>query len=227
MAGAKVNKMKIHSSRVLAALAAVTLGAFASADELIQNGNFGVTTGSLDHWTVAGDIFNPGNGSTTHDFAFASSQHSHSTRFSADMGIENFTGSTYTSQLSQLFAAAPTSGVASFTAWGYSFDQDVEAKLYYSDSTTSKGTMTFNHAGVQGNDPERGWQQWDLKSLLVPGKTLYGITFTVESGGFNKGNDVFLDDVSLQARPVPEPAPIAALAVGALGLLGRRRKAAR
>ena len=223
--------MKIHSSRVLAALAAVSLGAFASADELIQNGNFGVTTGSLDHWMVAGGIYNPGDGSnTSHDFPEASSVHSHSTRFSADMHVENPTDSTYTSQLSQLFTAVPSSGVSSFSAWGYSFDQDVEAKLYFTDgthNTTSTGMMTFNHAGNQGNDPEGGWQQWDLMSLLVPGKTLYGITFTAQSGGFYKSNDVFIDDVSLVARPVPEPAPIAALAVGALGLLGRRRKATR
>ncbi len=212
----------IRSLAIIATLAA--FGA-ASADEFIQNNNFGVVAGTLDHWITKGDFYSPSDGSDVPvDFISASSQKSHSTRFSAKFGIENFSGSNSNASMEQDFGPVAGSGITSASAWIFSYGQDMTAYILYSDNSNSHMTQDFHHGQQEANDPDQqGWEFWNLTSLIDTGKTVTGIKFAATAGGFNQGNNIFVDDVHVVGS-VPEPGTYAVLGLGVLGVV-RRRKA--
>jgi hypothetical protein len=187
---------------------------------MIQNGNFGVAAGSLLHWTHSGSI-SDNSGTTAHDFVTTTSQRSHSTRFAADMNIENFSNTSFHAEMEQLFSPVPASGVSELSLWAFSFDQDLRVHLLYSDNTSTSLLQHFDKGQQEATDPNHGWEKWDLLGSLDPTKTLKGIRISADSGFLNAGNDILVDDVSVQA--VPEPATMTILALGGLGLLKRRR----
>jgi len=214
--------MNTSVSRSFLLVAAVLAAAFSSADQMIQNGNFGIAAGSLNHWTHSGSITD-NSGTTAHDFITTTSSRSHSTRFSADMNLENFSNSSFHAEMEQTFNPVAASGVSEISLWAFSFDQDLRVNLLYSDNTSTSVTKHFNLGQQEATDPNHGWEKWDLLGSLDTTKMLKGIRIGADSGFLNAGNNILVDDVSIQA--VPEPTTMTALALGGLGLLKRRRRA--
>lgn len=199
----------------------LVLAAHASAVELIKNGSFGFTTGTLDYWTHDGVVSN-GFSKLIKDFASASNEKSHSTYFSADFGVQNDTTMTYSETIGQNFSPVAATDVTSMTFWAYSVYQDIHVDFLYSDSTSTNLVMPVYGASNLQNNYNNGWTMFNLLPALDRTKTLTGIDFHADSESRLSTNDIFIDDVSVQA--VPEPAPMAALGLGALGLLKRRRR---
>lgn len=204
--------------RVLFFAPVLGLAAHASAIELIQNGGF--DTGTLDPWIHNGVMADGGN--TSHDFSSASSVRSHSGPFSADFGIQNSSSTEFDQVLLQHFTPVSGADVTNVSLWAYSFDQDLNVSLIYSDNSATNLRQHFNGGEFASSDPEHGWRMWNLTANVDPTKTLTGIELESESGFIHESNDIFVDDVSVQA--VPEPASVAALGFGALALLKRRRR---
>lgn len=193
---------------------------------MIQNNNFGVLAGTLDHWTHTGSITDPG-GTTSHDFVIATAQKSHSTRFSASMlgNQSNFSGSLWDSELSQSFAPTKPGSITELSFWTFSYGQDLTVKLDYTDGTSTYLSHFFENGINEATDPNGGWEKWDITSL-VANKSLDSITFKVEAGFLNNGNDLYIDDVTVKGTvaSVPGPASLVAFAVGGLRLARRRKK---
>lgn len=212
--------MRTMPLRFLVCAPVLVMAAHASATELIQNGNFGVTTGTLDHWTHTGQIADQ-NGVTDHDFASTSFAHSHSTRYSADFGIQNASSTSFSETLGQTFAPVSGASVTNVSLWAYTFEQTLTVELLYTDKTYTSVQHDFTE-GSFDEHVDQGWRAWDLTTSVDPSKTLTGIAIRADSGFLSPTNDVFIDDVSVQA--VPEPAPMAALGLGTLAFLKRRRR---
>lgn len=66
------------------------------------------------------------------------------------------------------------------------------------------------------------WQRIDV-AFTVPTSGSYELAIRDLEGNVS-GNDFALDDLSLSPAPVPEPASVAALGLGSVGLLKRRRR---
>ena len=115
-------------------------------------------------------------------------------------------------------------GVEEISLFGLSREQNIRVHLLYSDGTASFLSKLF--ANPNPNDPvtNADWSKWDLTSDLDLGKTLVGIELGIDTGGLNAGNAAWIDDVVVRATPVPEPASLAALGIGATALLRRRSR---
>lgn len=101
-----------------------------------------------------------------------------------------------------LYEMGPGDGYVTGDFFNVTWDgQIINGTSVVDNMTSSAGWMTVN-ATVQGD----------------------GGTHTIAFNGFNEGNYVNLDNVSLTAQAVPEPSAFAALGLGLAGLFFKRRK---
>ncbi|CAN5439318.1 hypothetical protein BH11ARM2_BH11ARM2_23160 [soil metagenome] len=103
--------------------------------------------------------------------------------------------------LSNLYAASPAS----------------PASLTFELNGNTINAMPFSATGVGQ------WQQFSATFVATSTLSNFAIRDNVLELG---GNDFGLDDISLTTNAVPEPCSMAALAIGGLALLRRRRKSA-
>jgi hypothetical protein len=110
----------------------------------------------------------------------------------------------------QNFAPVLTSDITQVSAWikrpPFQFSQ---YSFYYNDNPTT----TFL---IQGNSSN--WDFFDITGNLTPGKHLTGFSIFGTSPG-----PAFMDDFTIDANVVPEPASAALAALAAVGVASRRR----
>lgn len=174
--------------------------AFVAASTCSQAANLflnpGFETGTFADWTTGSAPVVTNTEAHTGKFSFAG------------MSSDN---------ISQTFAPVATSSITELSFWGKRigglFDLVV---LTYSDS--SSGNVLVNTIG-KGD----GWTFVDITGDLDAGKSLSGFQIYGTTPG-----PAYLDDFNLQAAPaIPEPSTYALmiLGLGAIGFIGRRRKA--
>ena len=203
------------SRRLLAALPPFALVAGAHAQVFIQNGSFEAGTATtIDNWTVTPTAA-PGN---VADYAGAGTSVYGSRFLALNPGATAAIGSA-TSDFGT--AATGVSYVVTFVYGqfgGNVGDQILNVRI--SDASTPiRGDVITNI--VPSTSFGTIWRQG---SFTFTGTGLpTSVTFSdAGSLGF-LGSDLFVDNV--QVAPVPEPATLAALGLGAAALLRRRRRA--
>jgi len=89
----------------------------------------------------------------------------------------------------------------------------------YGDGTPGEVTMTFAGTVLYQTEPTIG--SWTQQSFTV---TATSTTSQVMIGGDNSPAYNYVDDASFQAVAAPEPASMAALGIGVLALIRRKRR---
>lgn len=185
----------------------VALVASASATELIQDGGF--ESGAFSpNWTASASS---GNVTVTTAQHF---QGTHSARFLVD-NVDGANGS-----LSQFLPSiTPLADISSFTAFVKTAGQTIEMDIEDGKGGLHTFTKTFAF--------NEGWQPWNILTQIKGGNLdqISQIEFTINGHNGGGGHDLYLDNVSLQTQPVPEPCTMIALGGGALAMAVRRRKA--
>ncbi len=169
----------------------------ASAVNLINNPGF--ETGSLSSWTL-----NDNSSGTNWHIA---NDHVHTGRYSAEV--------TGNALIEQTFAPTATASITEVSAW---VKQDPGA-LFIIDLLYTDGSDTLFFA----TPTETDFEKYDLTSMLDPGKFLTTLQVYGYDGGEN--GPTWLDDVTVGVQPTPEPATVAALGLGVVAFVKRRKNA--
>jgi hypothetical protein len=157
--------------------------------------NGGFETGNFNGWTTQAAPFGS-------DFGVAANGvHTHSGTYSAFFG-------SFDSYPDQIFQDVTVTSGAEYIL-GFWLDNEAQSGQEQMIAAWESGVIFRDSAPV-------GWTQF---SFLV---TAHSSTAQVYFGGFDTSDLSYLDDVTLTA--VPEPASLAALALGAIALLRRRRR---
>lgn len=205
----------------LALLALAALGASASAVELVVNGNF--SNGAPDTappWVLSG--VNEAQG-----------------RWPLIANPNSFTGGNINSRALGLadYTGANDSAAQTINTAGYGAAK-LTYRVVFHDAETVVGrdifTLSFGGTVLEtfdfGSAPGSGnslYHVFDRTYDLTPyfdgtAKELRFAQVTDTSNFTSSGT--YIDNVSIQAAPVPEPATLAALGLGALAMLRRRRR---
>ena len=161
--------------------------------------NPGFETGGLSAWTLND------NSSGTNWHVATDQVHSgtHSAEVTGDALIE------------QTFAPTATASITEVSAW---VKQDPGA-LFIIDLLYTDGTDSLFFATPTATS----FVKYDLTGMLDPGKRLTTLQVYGYDGGTN--GPTWLDDVTVNVQPTPEPATLAALGLGAAAMLRRRKRA--
>lgn len=240
--------MKIPSG--ILALSVLALPAFSSASNLLPDGSFELSgAGALDmlssSWNTDLDFRGgPGNGSgdagslyneSTYVVANGIAPHDVHDLFRSDLSAQDgshymiVNGSTDAGKLvlgsSAPIAISPNTNYY-FQGYAASVYPDAPAMLTFKVDYLDSAMNVVNSATGAITAPAMGdnWQLVGFSSLSGSTATSARISI-VNSQLAAGGNDFALDNLSFSNQPVPEPASMAALGLGALGILKRRRKA--
>ena len=182
-------------SASLLALASFALAAH--AQNLVVNPGF--ETGSFSGYTVteASSGSNVSVNSVPHTGAFGAS-------FGAISGLPD--------TISQSIATVP----------GQSYTVSYFLRIRANDQTTNLQGFTASFGGTSQTQPGIVPSEYTLQSF---NSTATSTSTTLSFAAFTLQGFFDLDDVSVVATPVPEPASLAALGLGAVALLKRRKRA--
>lgn len=89
----------------------------------------------------------------------------------------------------QDFTGTPVSEIISVTFWSRQPEEAVQAVDFFYDDGTYTEDIVY---------PGATWQQFDVTSLLIPGKTLTGIRIWGYDGGGPAPDETYMDDISIQ-----------------------------
>jgi hypothetical protein len=172
----------------------------AFADNVLDNPGF--ETGALSPWFNSTDFCGGCTWSVT-------SEDAHGGSFSA---ATNPIGNAGNRLIEQDFAAIATSMITEASLWLKMPDTGIAAVFFrYSDSTTEENIVTVTNL----------WTQFNMTAFLDPGKSLvgFGVFGCTNCPGSSR---TFADDFVVNA--VPEPASLALLGSGLLGIAGIARR---
>lgn len=178
---------------------ATTLAATARAANILTNPGF--ETGSLSPWSNGDDFCGGCTWSVT-------SSDAHSGTYSATV-LGN-------RELLQTFAAIPASSINEVSLW---------IRMPVGGASIAALAFIYSDASVEqfGISPTTDWQKFDLTVDLNLAKSLVGFGVYGCGGCGNNQGTTFVDDFVVDAS-VPEPASLALLGAGLVGLAASRRR---
>ncbi len=185
----------------MATSALMAVAATGNAFNLLSNPGF--ETGSISPWFQAREWGTNGIGQIWHATNTDSNTGSWSGKVESNKEIrQNFLGGPVsTALITAVSVWVKVPEISSFGIW-----------LYYSDATEEMSIHTGSNA----------WVQYNVTANLDVGKSLSGFGVNGYSGGGPAADIVFADD-GLVESAVPEPATLAALGIGAVAFVRRRR----
>lgn len=197
-------------------LSALACGAVAHAN-LIPNGDFeGGVSNFVSDYTLTGDLHPAATynvGTDAHLFHEAWTSFGDHTSGAGKMMIMNGGGDS-SARVWQGDSINLAAGTYTFSFYGASTYPDNPANL-----TVSLNNSVLGSTGVFSANPGT-WNLYSFTFSTAGGASTFVLRDSITAAG---GNDFVIDDINLQA--VPEPTTVAALGLGALGLLKRRKKA--
>ena len=177
-----------------------------AANAQILNGGF--ETGDLSNWIVNG----------TNPSPVVTNVSPHTGSFAALLGTDTGGEPLGDGSMYQSFAVGGGGGTLSF--WTKKFTTDsisFDWQDAYIQSNIGVTLATIFHDCATSD-----WTQWTVNMAPYAGQTVR-LEFLVHQDGFGDDTSMRVDDVTFNA--VPEPASMAALGLGAVALIRRRRKA--
>jgi hypothetical protein len=177
---------------------ALAFGSSAMAVELVTNGGF--ETGDLTGWTVG----------------FAGSFSGVRTQFPHSGTQEAYFGATSAAGAEDIYQDLTTVSGTTYNVSFWAFDQD--------PATTAENLLvTFGSNTVFNGIPQRGTTSTANYAQYTGSFVATSAITRLEINAWEASWYINVDDVSVQAQAVPEPASMAALGLGALALVRRRR----
>lgn len=186
----------------------IALAGLMSSAAFGQIVNGGFETGSLSGWTIEGTNPAPSVTSTA----------PHSGSFAALLGTDAGGEPLGDGSMFQAFAVG-AGGTLSF--WHQDFTTDT-ISFDWQDAYIRSSTGTVLQTIFHLCDNTNGYVQTTVNMAPYAGQTVQ-LAFLVHQDGFGDDTSMRIDDVTY--TPVPEPASMAVLGLGALAMIRRRRKA--
>ena len=188
--------------RSAALLALASLALAASAQNLVVNPGFETNGGTFSHVIAGWTVSQPNNGFEVYDDA-------HTGNYNAEFGTNSGTDT-----ISQ---SIPTVAGRSYTVsfWLKQYRGDMRGTKSFASAF---GSGSFALTGANLGLPDT-YAQFSYTGVAASTSTTLSLTV---------GNDqdyYELDDVSVTLQAVPEPSSLAALGLGAVALLKRRKRA--